>query len=90
MTVLVCDCNGERACAYHAEGLYAREEGENYDAEVRAFADAGRDFYIPGWTPDDADTAVMDNLLIAKYEGWNESADCACNSCVESLKWYNS
>lgn len=67
MTILVCDCNGERACSYHAEGLYAREEGESHDAERQALNDAGSDFYLPGWTPDCEDDVEFDYVIISRY-----------------------
>lgn len=82
MTVLVCDCNGERACSYHAHDLYVRPEEENHDAERQSFVKASSDFYIPGWTPDCEDEREWDRAIIG---GWNEGGDLPTNNFIACL-----
>lgn len=69
MTILVCNCNHDAACLMHAHDLYWRAEEANYAAEQQALANAGRDFYIPGWTPEDEDRRMGDRLLLDGMEG---------------------
>ena len=69
MTILFCDCNHDRACIMHSHDLYSRAvEVADYDAERQAFMDAGADFYLPGWTPDDKDARERDAQLLASME----------------------
>ena len=82
---VVCGCDDDAACSYHAQLLYPTPPTESHDAERQSFTDASRDFYIPGWTPDDTDAAMMDARIIEE----EREAGCACNSCAESAKWYN-
>ena len=53
----------------HSHDLYSRAaEAADHDAERKAFMDAGADFYLPGWTPDDADARERDAQLLAAME----------------------
>lgn len=65
MTILVCDCGDARACDFHAEELYAGEQGEDHREEQRAFEDASGDFYLPGWTPADQDARDRADAILA-------------------------
>lgn len=99
MTILKCDCDDNRACDYHAEELYNREASDDREhtahildsmiedaangdpAMARALlALYGEDAFTP------EDLAAIQK---ADAKDWNDSADCACNSCAEYGKWYN-
>jgi hypothetical protein len=99
MTILICDCDSNRACTYHAEELYDRDQnGENEhtmnildsmieDARNGDTAMAGALLALYG---DDIFTpADLDAIRKVDAKGWNDSADCACNTCADAGKWFN-
>jgi len=67
MTILICDCNRDRACPMHAADLYGNAPVpiDTATDDRRTFEDASADFYIPGWTPPDFDTREHDRKILA-------------------------
>ena len=67
MTILICDCNRDRACPMHAADLYghAPVTVDTADTDRRTFEDASADFYIPGWTPPEIDSREHDRKILA-------------------------
>lgn len=89
MTVLSCNCNGERACLMHAEELYDRDSGEgeritrilsDMTAEVHGNSDMAHALLTlypdNAFTPSDLDAMRKQD---AKF--------CECYTCAEDQAW---
>lgn len=72
---IICACDEDAACAFHAAALYTPPVPvDTADDARRTFEDASADFYIPGWTPDDADTRehdrkILDDMIVEATNG---------------------
>lgn len=63
---VVCGCDDDAACSYHAAALYPRPDTTDTEGEYQrhAFLAATADFYIPGWTPEDEDSREHDRKIL--------------------------
>lgn len=97
MTILTCDCNGERACAMHAEELY--NTVDHADPEL---AEAHTQSTLDGMIEEAKNNPDMALALLSLYgddvysheDYWRDvkadtKRECACNGCANDAKWFN-